>query len=255
MKWTAYVVDDEPLALDRLVRLLNETGRVDVAGASRSPRAARTFLGSQAVDVLFLDIQMPGMNGFELLVGLTTPPCVVFCTAHDEFALRAFEVNSIDYLLKPVDPAHLKRALDKLERLRSDPNPPPDFMHIGEEVVKALRARPPEYLERLASRVGDRVRFVDVNAVTHVYASDRLTYAVVAGKPYCLDVPLAELEQRLDPSRFIRIHRATLVQARWVDEIRSGADGQLLLRLRDEHHTELTVARSRAPEVKARLGA
>jgi two-component system, LytTR family, response regulator len=255
MTWTAYVVDDEPLALDRLVRLLRETGRVEVAGASRSPRAARTFLSSQAIDVLFLDIQMPGMNGFELLAGLATPPCVVFCTAHDEFALRAFEVNSIDYLLKPVDPTHLKRALDKLERLRSDPNPPSDFRNIAEEVVKALKARPAECLERLASRIGDRVRFVDVNAVTHVYASDKLTYAVAAGKTHSLDVPLAELEQRLDPKRFVRIHRATLVHTRWVAEIRSGPDGQLVLRLRDENQTELTVARSRAAEVKARLGA
>jgi two-component system LytT family response regulator len=255
MKWTAYVVDDEPLALDRLVRLLKETGRVEVAGASRSPRAARTFLGTQAVDVLFLDIQMPGMNGFELLAGLGTPPCVVFCTAHDEFSLRAFEVNSIDYLLKPVDPAHVKRALDKLERFRTDPNPASDLRNIGEEVVKALKARPPEYLERLASRIGDRVRFVDITAVTHVYASDKLTYAVAAGKPYSLDIPLAELEQRLDPKRFIRIHRATLVHTRWVAEIRSITDGQLVLRLRDESQTELTVARSRAAEVKARLGA
>jgi two-component system, LytTR family, response regulator len=254
MTWRAYVVDDEPLALDRLVRMLESTGRVSIAGASRSPRAARAFLQSHPVDVLFLDIHMPGMNGFEMLADLDPAPAVVFSTAYDEFALKAFAVNSIDYLLKPVEPDHLVRALDKLDRLRGEPSRTADLRRVAEEVVRAVQTQPPTFPERLASRLGDRICFVDVQTVTHVYADAKLTYAVVGGKPHCLDEPLAELERRLDPRWFLRIHRATLVNARWVGELRTNAGGGLVIQLNDERRTQLAVARSRVAEVKARLG-
>jgi two-component system LytT family response regulator len=253
--WRAYVVDDEPLAVDRLVRLLEQTGRVTIAGASTSPHAARTFLQSQTVDLLFLDINMPRMNGFELLSELENPPCVVFSTAYDQFALRAFEVNSIDYLLKPVEKERLERALDKFERLRAQGQPPVDFERVCQDVVNALRTHSSEYPERLASRLGQRICFLELANVTHVYAENKLTYAVTEGRPYSIDAPLTELEKRLDPKRFIRIHRAALVNVRWVSEVHAGLGGTLVLQLRDGTRTRLAVARSRAAEVKARLGA
>src|SRR5256885_2280355 len=107
MTMRAYVVDDEPLAVQRLVRLLRASRRVTVEGSTTSPATALEYLGSHAVDVLFLDIDMPGLNGFELLSKLDQPPWVVFTTAYDTFALKAFEVNSIDYLLKPIAAPHL----------------------------------------------------------------------------------------------------------------------------------------------------
>ena len=113
-----YLVDDEPLALKRLTRLLNQTGRAEIIGSTTDPAEAIKYLSKNPVDALLLDIQMPGMNGFELLAKLPGQPSVVFTTAFDEYALNAFEVNSIDYLLKPIEAAHLDRALTKLERLR-----------------------------------------------------------------------------------------------------------------------------------------
>src|SRR4030095_7340625 len=118
---TAYIVDDERLAVRRLTRLLEATGRVQVAGSTTDPETAVPFLHSHSVDVLFLDIQMPGLTGFELLDRLETHPLVIFTTAYDRYALNAFAVNSIDYLLKPIEPERLEHALDKLERLRGAP--------------------------------------------------------------------------------------------------------------------------------------
>src|SRR5258708_37986280 len=115
----ASVLDDEPLAVGRLVRLLDETRRVDIVGSETDPRAALAFLNAHPVDVLFLDIQMPGVTGFELLERLERDPFVVFTTAYDRYALNAFAVNSIDYLLKPIERERLAQALDKLERLDS----------------------------------------------------------------------------------------------------------------------------------------
>src|SRR3984893_1157047 len=118
----AYLVDDESLALKRLTKLLDATERVDVVGSTTNPRTAVKFLSAQEVDVLFLDIHMPDLNGFELLTQLAKQPLVVFTTAYDQYALKAFEVNSLDYLLKPIDPDHLDRAQKKSERRQIDEN-------------------------------------------------------------------------------------------------------------------------------------
>ena len=112
----AYLVDDERLAIERLTRLLEATGRVTIAGSATDPELALAALRTTPVDVLFLDIQMPGLTGFELLERLDHDVTVVFTTAYDRYAIDAFAVNSLDYLLKPIEPERLDRALDKLER-------------------------------------------------------------------------------------------------------------------------------------------
>src|SRR3954468_679036 len=119
----AYVVDDERLAVQRLTRLLEETGRVTIAGGTTDSAEALAFLRAAEVDVVFLDVQMPGLTGFELLEQLDRDGPVIFTTAYDRYALDAFSVNSIDYLLKPVEPQRLNRAIDKLERLAGQPRP------------------------------------------------------------------------------------------------------------------------------------
>jgi two-component system LytT family response regulator len=253
----AYLVDDEPLAVRRLSRLLEATRRVEIVGSSSDPEAALAFLGANAVDVLFLDIEMPGMNGFELLARLERQPLVVFTTAYDRYALRAFEVNSIDYLLKPIEPQQLERALDKLDRLaggRQEWATRPDIRGLLEEISRSLRSAQTGFLTRVASRLGERIQFVDVREVTHFFARDKLTYAAAGGRQLCLDRSIADLESRLDPQRFVRIHRSTLVNLDWVQEVAAGLGGGALLRLKDERRTELVVARDRARTLKERLG-
>ncbi len=205
----AYVVDDEALAVKRLTRLLEGTGRVEVAGGASDPEAAVTFLQDHAVDVLFLDIHMPGLTGFEVLQRLEQPPFVVFTTAHDSYALQAFETNAVDYLLKPVEPDRLDRALDKIARVLDKP---------------------------------------------HFFSKDKLTFAVVNGREHVVDQTLSDLEDRLDGRRFVRIHRATIVNAAFVQELFPGVDGGMLVRLKDERATELSVARDRVRLLKERLG-
>src|SRR5437762_8346819 len=120
----AYLVDDERLAVDRLTRLLEKTGRVQIAGKTTDPDEALSFLNANAgIDVLFLDIQMPGLTGFQMLEKLERQIPVVFTTAYDRYALDAFEVNSVDYLLKPIEAERLDRCLDKLQRLLRRPVP------------------------------------------------------------------------------------------------------------------------------------
>lgn len=246
----AYLVDDERLAVQRLTRLLTETGRVSIVGSTIDPEAAVEVLNRTAVDVLFLDIQMPGLSGFELLERLERPPVVVFTTAYDAYALDAFETTAVDYLLKPVEPERLHRTLDKIERLAGEPRR--DVRALARELASQLA--PARRVERIASRVGERTTLLDVSRVSHFIARDKLTFAVVNGREHVVDHTLVQLEERLDARRFVRIHRATLVNVSLVQELYPAVDGGIVVRLKDEPRTELSVARDRVRELKQRLG-
>jgi DNA-binding LytR/AlgR family response regulator len=246
---TACVVDDEPLAVSRLIRLLQKTGRVTVVGSTSDPVAAPAMLAAHAPDVLFLDVEMPELNGFALLECIETLPLVVFTTAFDQYALAAFETNSVDYLVKPIELARLEHALDKVERFRSGDRP--DLRTLAREVAAQLaRPRP---LDRVASRVGERTLLLDVSRITHLVSRDKLTYAIVNGREHVVDQTLTQLEALLDSSRFVRIHRTTIVNLAAVAELDRWVDGGVLVRLRDDRKTELPVARDRVRDLKDRL--
>jgi two-component system LytT family response regulator len=257
----AFLVDDEPLALDRLERMLAEFPELRVAGTATDPSAAIKVLNdssSQPIDVLFLDIQMPGINGFEMLSRLSVQPFVIFTTAYDQHALRAFETNAIDYLLKPIEPAQLERAIGKLGRLRPIVKPDwqqnPALPQLLKELTASLRESQPAYPSRIASRVGERISFLPLDDITHFIAQDKLTFAVVNGRRHCVDQTIADLERRLEPAKFLRVHRSALVNVDWIHEVNSWFAGKVVLTLKDSQHTQLTVARDRVRTLKDRLG-
>jgi two-component system LytT family response regulator len=257
----AWLVDDEPLAIERLSRMLSAFDNVQIAGSSTDPAEALEVLNgesAESIDVLFLDIQMPGITGFDLLARLAQHPFVIFTTAYDEYALRAFEVNSIDYLVKPIEPAQLERAVGKLGRFRPVSKPGwqqsaglPDLL---QELAQTLRAQRSDFPRRIASRVGERISFLDLDAVTHFVAQDKLTFAVIGGRQHSVDQTIVELERRLDPARFLRIHRSALVNVDWIHEINTWFGGKVMLSLKDAQHTQIPVSRDRVRSLKSRLG-
>ncbi len=256
----AYLVDDEPLAIERLTRLLAAFVTIRIAGSATDPAQAVQFLNAAdtaGVDVVFLDIQMPGMNGFDFLGRLAVQPFVVFTTAYDEYALRAFEVNSIDYLVKPIEPTLLARAIKKLERMRpvaqADWQQTPDLPNLLQQLAASLREQSHAYPRRIASRVGERISFLDLDEVTHFIAHDKLSYAVVKGHRHAVDPTIAELERRLDPARFLRVHRSALVNAEWILEVNSWFAGRVVVVLKDPQRTQIVVARDRVRFLKSRL--
>ena len=255
MKLRAYLVDDEPLALERLRRLLHQTGRVEIVGSTTVPEDAVAALSGDPLDVCFLDIHMPRLSGFDVLGRLSHQPIVIFTTAYDQYALRAFGVNSVDYLLKPIEPEALERAINKVEALRESGRvSQPDFRLLLKHIEDSVRQARPDYPERIASRLGDRIWFLDLSEISHFYAEDKLTYAVSQGKSYCVDHGISELEQKLDPSKFFRIHRSAVVNLAWIKEVTALPGGMLNVRLKDAKSTDLTVARARARDFKARIG-
>ena len=237
-----YVVDDEPGALKQVVQSLKSTGRVEVVGTATTGETALAEVPALDVDALFLDIHMPGMTGFELLERLRTRALVVFVTAHDEHALRAFESAAIDYLLKPVKRERLERTLDRLESHRGDPG-----ASVQAVLEKLARHYPhtPAYAERISLDLGQqRTQLVEVTTISHFLAQGKGTLAVTASGSHLVDRALGELEERLDPRQFVRIHRSAIVNLAWVAEI---------VKLKDGPRTELQVARDRARAFKERM--
>jgi len=255
MKPRAFLVDDEPLALRRLERMLREDGRVEILGTATDPERASLEIELLAPDVLFLDIQMPGLTGFDLLGRLDQQPLVIFTTAYDQYALRAFEHHSVDYLLKPVELEQLDRALSKLERMVGGDSPRPEIRDLLRQITSAIQPQQDAArLDRIPSRSGERVHFLELARITHFFAEDKLTYASTTEKNWVVDSTIAELEEKLNPARFVRVHRSTIVNLDYVDELYSWFGGRMMLRLKDPKKTEITVSRERLKELKERLG-
>jgi two-component system LytT family response regulator len=249
----AFLVDDEPLALKQLARLLQRTERAVVVGSSSEPLEAIAQLKSTPYDVLFTDIQMPDLSGFQMLAKLDPQPLVIFTTAYSDYALQAFEVNSIDYLLKPIDERHLNRALTKLDRIRQGLEARPQLEQLLQRLASALPAKQ-AYPTRLSSKLGERIELIEIARVTHFYANDKLTYASTPKKDFIVDYTITELEEMLDPEKFVRIHRATVLNLDFVRELYPWFSDRMIVRINDGKDSELTVARDRVKTLKDKLG-
>jgi two-component system, LytTR family, response regulator len=250
----AYVVDDEPGALKQVVHSLKSTGRVDVVGTATSAETALVEIPAREVEALFLDIHMPGMTGFEMLKRLTASPLVVFVTAFDDYALQAFETAAVDYLLKPVKRERVERTLERLESRRADPGAA-GVQAVLERLARHYRdTRGPVYADRISVDLGQqRTQLVETAKITHFLAQGKGTLALTASGSHLVDRTLGELEERLDPRQFVRIHRSAIVNLVWVGEVRPELGGRLVVLLKDTARTELQVARDRVRAFKERL--
>lgn len=237
----ALLVDDEELALQRLERLLGgHTDRVEIVGRARDGDQALERCAALSPDLLFLDIQMPGRDGFEVLEALEDPPWVVFCTAYDAYALKAFEACALDYLLKPVDPDRLARTLDRIERLRGAETGSGDVAAQLRRLAESLQQPGPR---RLQARSGDRIRFVELDEVRYFRAADKYVEAHTYDETVLLDQSLNRLEGTLPAGRFARIHRSFLVNLDHLEEVERGLGGYSA-RVADAEHSRLPVSRS-----------
>lgn len=190
-----------------------------------------------------------------MLAGLANQPLVIFTTAYDRYALEAFQTNSVDYLLKPIEPQRLDRALQRAERMLGQASQPLDVSALIAQIRSALQpSGRGAWLSRVASRSGDRVEVVDLRHVTHFFARDKLTFAGTAERAFVVDQTIAELEERLNPVRFVRVHRGVIVNLDHLLDLHAEFGGRMIVRLKDPARTSLTVARDRVRALKERLG-
>lgn len=227
------IVDDEPLAR-QVVRILLENDReLTIAGECSGVDAAEV-IGRERPDILFLDIQMPEVDGFDVLerVGADAVPAVVFVTAYDEYALRAFEVHALDYLLKPFDDRRFFAALSR-----------------AKEQVRAKS--PSAFVRRFLVRTRDKVLFIKSDDLEWIEAADYYVSLHAGGKSYLLRQTMAEIERQLDPGKFVRVHRSAIVNLDRVKEMHPLFRGDSVLVLADG--TQLRLSRARREEFERRL--
>lgn len=219
----AAIVDDELLARQRLLRMLGELGGVDVVGCYGDGHQALEGLAARPADVLFLDIRMPQLDGFQLIELLPAKrPLVVFVSAYGERALDAFAVEAVDYLVKPLSPVRLRDALARVRAWRARLDPPAPVAQAG--------AR---YPERLAVPDGERVRMVPVEQISMLVAQGNYVELVLPARRLLLRETLSALVARLDPARFVRVHRSRAVRVDLIEQVEPYGAGQYWLRLRD----------------------
>ena len=250
MDLRALVVDDEQLARDELCFQLGQLGGVDVAGQAADGVEAIDAIERLHPDVVFLDIQMPGLSGFEVarrVVASGLESHIVFVTAFDQFAVEAFEVNAIDYLLKPVEPARLEQALQRTRRRLETEAPLNE--HI-EKIVKLVGDRQ-QRRGQIAVKVGERFLLVQTDEV--IYASlNGDTISIVTGQVSGTSNyrTLDELQASLDPDVFWRVHRSHLVNINKIKEIVPWFSRNYILRMKDGKATEIPVSRSQTKRLR-----
>lgn len=227
------IIDDERLAREELKSLLTQFSEIEVIDEAKNPEEGIEKINAQQPELIFLDIQMPGMNGFEMLQKLDEIPKVIFVTAYDEYAIKAFEVNALDYILKPVDPDRLREAIQKVQQ------PEEEFatkLAFNEPVRgKTLRAG-----DRIFIKDGEKCWFVDINEI-RMFESDGNYVKVYFDRfrPLILR-SLNSLEDRLDPECFFRANRKFIINLHWITSIENWFNGGLQVTLRDGEKVEIS---------------
>lgn len=221
----ALIVDDEPLALARMRRLIERDGRVEIVAECGTGADAVDALRRHRPDVAFLDVQMPGVDGFRVQAQAGTGTRVVFITAHAEHAVRAFDAQATDYLLKPLSYARLRIAIERLAGGRGS--------EIGTREATAETPAPPKYAARVTVQAGARLRVLDVAAIDCLVAQANYVEVESGDQRHRVRDTLSGLEARLDPDAFVRIHRSRIVRIAAIQDLELLDSGELLLRLKN----------------------
>lgn len=246
----AVVVDDEKLAREELCYALDEVGGVEVVAEAGNGLEALDAIGRHAPDLVFLDVQMPGLTGFEVarkLIDRQPPITVIFVTAYDQHAVEAFEVNAVDYLLKPIDGGRVETAVERARRRVAPDAPLNDQLERIVQLVEGRKARP----EQVAVKTGDRFLLVQAEDIIFASMSDD-SISIVTGhvSGTCNFRTLDELQARLDPAVFWRVHRSHLVNINKIKEIVPWFSRNYILRMKDVKATEIPVSRSQTRRLR-----
>jgi len=225
----AVVADDEMLARQKLRQLLREEPQLDVVGESSTAAETIELVRMAQPDLLFLDIRMPGMDGFDVIGALSAEPAipmprVIFTTAYDSYALRAFEIHAVDYLLKPFTGERLHSAVENARRQlqASRQNP-------GRE--EGTKSNGDKYTNRIVFKSRGRILFLPVSEIRWIGAEENYVRICTQSETHLLRETMSRLEERLDPQMFLRVHRSSIVNLQFVKEVRTDADGECLVML------------------------
>lgn len=250
------LIDDEQLAISRLRRLLTKySDTFEVVGDAANGAEGLTLVETERPDVIFLDIEMPLLNGFEMLSRLTAMPLVIFATAFDQYAIRAFEENSVDYLLKPIEADRLARTAQKIRTLveRNDSsqlgsNPMTDNM-----LRLLAQMQPKKEIYSISVKTGEKIRLIPLSDIAYFEAEDKYVFlATTDGQKFLTTYTLTTLNEKL-PDTFVRVSRSVMVNRHKVTEVHKHFDGKFLLAINDKKGTKLTTGSTYGEAVRQML--
>jgi two-component system LytT family response regulator len=236
------LIDDESLALSRLRRLLEKHQDVfSIVSEARNGAEGLVEIDKHNPDVIFLDIEMPLLNGFEMLSKLAKMPLVVFSTAYDQYAIRAFEENSVDYLLKPVENDRLLKTIDKIRNITSAGVTTPGNNPYSDNLLRLLEEmKPKKEIFSLSVKSGDRILLIPLTEITHFEAEEKYVFLnTLDGQKYLLNYTLTSLEEKL-PRHYLRISRAGIVNSHHIKEIQKHFNGKYVILMRDRKASQVT---------------
>ncbi len=242
------LIDDEPLAISRLKRLLANYGTtIQIIDEAHNGQEGLEKIESLKPDLIFLDIEMPLMTGFEMLANLSYMPMVIFSTAYDQYAIRAFEENSVDYLLKPIEAERLEKTIEKLKKLedkKEDSSLNANLMQLLEQLkIKEDALRTPAQKQTTAHSIsvksGERILFIPLTEISYFEAEDKYVFLnTTDGKQYLTNYTITGLEEKL-PDNFVRVSRSAIVNSFHIKELQKYFNGKYLVVMRDSKTTKL----------------
>ena len=247
------IVDDEPLARRFIRRMLKDDQEVSIIGECKNGLEAVAAIREKSPDLLFLDVQMPELDGFMVLetLGLENAPQVIFVTAYEQYAIRAFEIHALDYLLKPFDQARFNKALGHAkERLTVSPQDETERRQLT-ALLENIKQRP-KFLERLIIKADGRIIFLKTEEIDWLEADDKYVHLHVGKTSHMVRQTLSGMEAQLDPEKFLRIHRSTIVNLERIKELQALFGGEHTVILNDG--TELTLSRNYKDKLFELLG-
>jgi two-component system LytT family response regulator len=245
--WKTIIIDDEELARQRLKRLLKGYDEFDIIDEAENGAEGLQLINRLKPDLVFLDIEMPVLNGFEMLAKLAHPPRVVFTTAYDQYAIKAFEEGSIDYLLKPVEKERLEKTIKKLHQFSTATAPLP-----LQELMRQLQIKTTS--KTLTVKIGDKILLIKLADIIYIEAEDKYVFLHTAdGKKHLTEYTLSTLEEKL-PEQFIRIHRGAIINTDCIKEIRKGFNSAFVFVMTNTAESRITSGRSYGETLKAHFG-
>jgi len=237
-RWNTLIIDDEELARQRLKRLLAPYECINLVGEAANGAEGLEQIEKLNPDLIFLDIEMPVLNGFEMLGRLGKPPKVIFTTAYDQYAVKAFEEESVDYLLKPVEDERLAKAVGRLQSLL----PGTDHTIPLDLLLKQLQVK--KEIKTLTVKIGDRILLVKIQDLLYIEAEEKYVFLnTIDGKRNLTDFTITSLAEKL-PDQFVRINRGTIINSELIKEIRRGFNGAFFFIMNDFKETKLNSSRS-----------
>ena len=228
------LIDDEPLALARLTRLLKKHDEIEIIAEAKNGSEGLELVEKMRPDVIFLDIEMPILNGFEMLSKLSFMPLVVFATAFDQYAIRAFEENSIDYLLKPIEAERLEKTVEKLQKFQQKPTETSLQNPFNANLLAMLeQMKPKKEIHSISVKSGEKILFIPLQEISHFEAEDKYVFMnTTDGQQFLTSYTIAVLEEKL-PENFVRVSRSSIVNSLIIKELQKSFNGKFVILMKD----------------------